>query len=181
MTDHDEFNLDVEVPTSEQIADPDVPEDDQVYSSACEDCGFHMESDWRACPKCGKVVRPFDIWEVLASVKGAPTKDRVEQLKAERGIDIRLAILDEDRVYLITPIMRDRWKQFNEMVKSVKDEDKRQEKLVELVVNSCVIWPKPDSNIFGNRAFTYPTLFEQIMHISDFIPPQVAVQMVYKL
>ena len=176
-----EFNLVTDTPVVE-FAEPVLPEsDEELESPRCEDCGYPMKEDWRTCPKCGKVVRPFDVWEVLATVNGAPTKERVEQIKAEKGLDVRLAIMDEDRVYLIIPILRDRWRQFNAMVKNIKDDAERQDKLMDLVVTNCVIWPKPDSPQFGSRAFTNATLFEQIMHISDFIPPQIAVQMVYKL
>ena len=100
---------------------------------------------------------------------------------SEKGFDIRLAVMDEDRVYLIIPVMRDKWKILNGRVKGIQDQDDRQEKLMDLVVESSVIWPKPGTPAFGERAYTYATLYEQIMHISDFIPPQIAIQMVYKL
>jgi hypothetical protein len=154
---------------------------DEEFISTCEDCGVPLKPEWKACPSCGKVVSPFDVWEVLATIKGAPNRETIESLKAEKGLDIRMAVVDEDRIYLITPIMRDRWKVLNSTVSKIKDDTERQDRLSELVVEACVIWPKPNSPLFGNRAFTNATLFEQILHISDYIPPQVAVQMVYKL
>lgn len=174
------FNLvDEELPEMPQV---DITNDEEDnYIAACEDCGYPLKEEWRACPRCGKALSPFDVWEILQSIKDAPTKESVEKLKAEKGLDVRIAIADEDRVYLLTPILRQRWTQLNNMVKNMKDDSERQEKLMELVVNNCVLWPKPDSPLFGARAGTYSTLYEQILHISDFMPPQVAIQMVYKL
>lgn len=175
MTEANKFNLD------EPKLEFDAPVEATPETLKCEGCGADLDPSWKMCPSCGKSIAPFIIWDFLSTIPDAPTKEEVEELKKAKGIDVRVAILDDNRVYFLRPLPRDIWRGIQMKIKDMKDPLEQQETLQKEVVDYGVVWPKPNSPIFGVRAGTYPTLYEQIMFISDFFDPQAAINMVFKL
>jgi len=115
--------------------------------------------------------------EFISSMKDGPSRSQIDAWKSEFP-EVSSAFFAEDEVYVIRPLLRQEWRQLNSDEKVAQNF----ERLKEQVVFKCVLWPrKAPEQLAGQKAGTLDTLYEQIMALSNFIPPDVAIQLVARL
>jgi hypothetical protein len=117
------------------------------------------------------------IFVAFANLPNAPGPDQVTAWKQMYG-DIYLMAFEQDEIYVIRAIRRLEYKQLSSMIKDNQQADAFQEQ----IVSKCLLWPQMDVTwSAGCKAGTIPTLFEVIMEHSNFLSPQLAIQMTRKL
>jgi len=116
------------------------------------------------------------IHDLLAKIPGAPSQAEIDSAKAAYG-KIYVSPFDEDEMYIWRPMRYREWQQI-QMNQHLDNEQKMQE----YVVSRAVIWPKLSPEMIAmSRAGTIPTLFQVITHGSNFLPIDMAVQLVREL
>lgn len=118
-----------------------------------------------------------DIYGLLASIPGAPTKEQIDTWKTTT--DVELSVFSDTEVYIWRPVT---WHEYKMLQQSAAENTQNPNFFDEQVIYKCVLYPKvmPET-LPGMKGGTIPTLSQQIMEGSNFIPPQVAMNLVYKL
>ena len=87
--------------------------------------------------------------------------------------------LEGDRVYVYRPFSRVEHKKILAMLadaSSKLDETQREEFFQEKVVEACLLYPEGGPDFVSvSRAGTVPTLYEAVMYVSNFLPPQLVI------
>lgn len=112
---------------------------------------------------------------LLQKFTNKPSAEEIESLKARHG-DIFLSALSDDEVFLFRALTRSEHRNLNSLA---AEEKINPDDLDSLTVDQCVLW-KSVTNI-ESKAGTIPSLYEQIMQNSNFLPPQVLTNLVTKL
>lgn len=98
----------------------------------------------------------------------------MDQWKAQYG-DVHYSVFDEEEIYIWRPINAF---EYRNITKSTKNEESFQES----IVRKCVIHPTfTVESLNSGKAGTIPTLFQQVMYCSNFLPPEDALAIVRKL
>lgn len=118
-----------------------------------------------------------DIYGLLASIPGSPAKEQIATWKT--SYDVEASVFSEEEVYIWRPIT---WHEYKMLQQSSAENPQNPNFFDEQVIYKCVLWPKvmPET-LPVMKGGTIPTLSQQIMEGSNFIPPQVAMNLVYKL
>lgn len=109
--------------------------------------------------------------EMLAEFPSAPSVDEIEMWKS-RFNDVFASAFSEEEFFVFRPLNR---KEYRELQASAKDEADFEE----AVINCALLWSSV--NDLNKKAGTIPSLLEQIMQNSNFMPPHVASTLVVKL
>lgn len=123
-------------------------------------------------------VPQVDVYELLASIPGSPNKDQIDFWKTQN--DVNLSVFSDKEVYVWRPI---NWMEYKSLQASeTPDTIDPQAFNDEQLVYKCVLWPKVTPDKMPTlKAGTVPTLSQQIMEGSNFVPPAYAMNFVYKL
>ncbi len=117
------------------------------------------------------------IYEALAKIPGAPTKEVIDEWKKAYG-NVYVMPLDVNEIYVWKTLRRKEHIEIETAAAQAQAEGKQFDRDAE-VVKKCVIWPKfTDESILEGKAGTIPTLLESIYAASHFIPTQLALRMV---
>jgi hypothetical protein len=118
----------------------------------------------------------FNIKELLAGIKGAPTSDVIENWKKQFG-DVYILPLDLKEMYIWRPLRK---LEYDNILNS--ELAKNDSSFREAVVLRAVLWPKllPEQ-VAATRAGLMDTLFQVIMQGSYFLTPEFALSLVQKL
>jgi hypothetical protein len=109
--------------------------------------------------------------ELLAEFPNHPDESVIEAWKTDHG-DVFCSALSETELFVFRALSR---KEHREIQASAESEDD-----YELgVVSTCLLWKSVAD--LEQKGGTLPTLLEQIMQNSNFMPPQLAGQLVVKL
>lgn len=114
----------------------------------------------------------LSIFDLLLGFQDAPTPEMVEAWKGVHG-DVFVSVLSNEEIFFFRALKRQEYRQLQEEADRT-DPLEQEEKTVEL----CLLFATADPN---SKAGTVPTLLEQILQNSNFVPPQVAMQLVTKL
>jgi len=109
--------------------------------------------------------------ELLSGFDNHPDETVIEGWKATHG-DVFCSALSESELFVFRSVTR---QEHREIQAQVETEDQYEMQ----VVNTCLLW-KSVANL-EQKGGTLPTLLEQIMQNSNFMPPQMAGQLVVKL
>lgn len=139
-----------------------------------EEVEVKKEEEKPAAPK-------FDIYQLLAETKGAPTKEVINQWKVMYNGDVYAAVLGRGEIFVFRPIYRLEWKQIQTQIGQMKQADEAA--INEMICKKCCLYPNlNDQATFATlKAGTITTLFEQISWFSNFMDTSMAIQMVVEL
>jgi len=123
---------------------------------------------------------PPNLPSLLAKFEGAPGSQQIELWKQEFG-EVFVSGFSETELFVFRPLSWQEHKNINKQlsVQEEGEEPKTEFDLQELVVDTCLLWTSVPN--FANKGGTIPTLFEQTMSNSNFLPPQLALSFVAKL
>lgn len=111
--------------------------------------------------------------ELLKDFEGSPSTTQIEAWKQTHG-DVFATAFSEKEFFVFRAVSRSEYKRIQEEVGKSNDPD-----LFEtLAIQNCLLW---SSVSVDAKAGTVPTLCEQIMQQSNFMPPEAAAQLVIKL
>lgn len=150
-----------------------MPEEEKVPEQAEEPIKEEIEEEQIEDP----AMQSGDIMDVLGKMDNAPTEDQLAFWKSNN--EVYSSFFSETEVYLWRPI---NWMEYKTVQTAAANNQNNPEYADEQVVSKCVLWPKitPD-RIPTLKGGTIPTLSQQIMEGSNFVPPQVAMSLVVKL
>lgn len=119
----------------------------------------------------------MDIYGLLSSIPEAPSKEKIEMWK--KSTDVEASVFSETEVYIWRPIT---WHEYKTLQQSAAENAQNPNFFDEQILYKCVLWPKilPET-MPVLKGGTVPTLAQQIMEGSNFIPPQMAMNLVVKL
>ena len=118
-----------------------------------------------------------DIYSILAEMPGAPNQDQIDRWKTQT--EVFTSVLSETDLYIWRPV---NWHEYKQLQKSSAEQVTNPSYFDEQLVYKCVLWPKlSPETLPALKGGTIPTLSQQIMGGSNFIPPAVAMELVAKL
>lgn len=112
---------------------------------------------------------------LLGNFDNAPATEQVEGWKATYG-DIFVSAFSNDELFIFRSLRRNEYADLQDKVASGAMSPMQQE---EATVDKCLLWTSVKD--LSAKAGTIPTLLEQVLQNSNFIPPQLASQFVAKL
>lgn len=120
--------------------------------------------------------------------ENAPSREVIEGWKTTFGSVAAFAPSADD-LFLFRPLRRMEHRQitrdlraFSESNAAKADPSIVEDQLHEKVITSCLLFPKPDQDMFAfSEAGLMPTLFGLIMETSMFISPEQALRSTFKL
>lgn len=113
------------------------------------------------------------VMEGFAALENKPGAEAIERWKDLHG-EVYLFALDENEMYIWRPLRRLEYKTLRAQA---KDDGEFQE----MVVRKCVLWPNLEPEFMAAcKAGTVDTFFEVIMQGSNFIDPQLAVNLLVR-
>jgi hypothetical protein len=117
-----------------------------------------------------------DLLEALADVEDAPDEITIEQWKSQYG-RFYVSSIHGDDIYIWHTLKRNDYKK---LAASGAMDDETIFK--ESIMRKCLLFPQPDA-VYIQRldAGVIPTLFEQIMYQSGFIPKEIALGMIKRV
>ena len=115
--------------------------------------------------------------DFLAKLPDAPTKETIDQWKAEHG-EVFVSGFSESELFIFRPLLRS---EHRKMQLAAQDQQNPVDQLAyeEMVCDLVVLYPK--ENNWEKKAGVASTLFEQVMQNSAFFSPSAASMMVMKL
>lgn len=150
------------------------------------------------------------LFEILKGKPDAPDMGQIDKWKQTFG-DVFMSGFSEEEIFIFRPLNRGEYtdmqvkqqmaqmkaakrneslktneatltpEQWADVEKAVKEEAAITETSDETLVLKCLLWPKMTVDDLSKKAGTIPALVEQIMANSNFVTPQVAAQLVFKL
>lgn len=145
---------------------------------------------------------PFSPQMALAEMENAPTKEQIDQWKAQYG-HVYITVLGEKEAFIYRPIDREMWKKLNARIADNQREimgfveelrkkgatDEQIEQLAkqkeidqeELTVEAALLWSSIPKAEVVKRAGIITSLANTIMEKSRFVPPQIAAALTEEL
>jgi hypothetical protein len=125
-----------------------------------------------------------NLRNLLFSLPGAPTPEKVEEWKTEFG-EVYVSGFSETEIFIFRPIFRGEYKTLQIEARKPQGEgpDAKTMSTHEYEEETCkvaVLWPTLQ-NVNKMKAGVITSLYEQIMQNSNFVPPQMAAVLVMKL
>lgn len=112
---------------------------------------------------------------LLARFPNAPDQEKIDLLKAQHG-DIYLSALSEDEIFIFRALNRAEWRSLQmKLQEGILDGFTQEEE----IVKTALLWKSVES--LDKKAGTIPTLAEQVVQNSNFMPPAAAAQLVGRL
>ena len=148
-----------------------------VEDKASEAPAEHKEPEAGSEPEAPAEDPTMDIYGLLSTIPDAPSKEKIDSWK--RSTDVEASVFSETEVYIWRPIT---WHEYKTLQQSAADNAQNPNFFDEQILYKCVLWPKilPET-LPVLKGGTVPTLAQQIMEGSNFIPPQMAMNLVVKL
>lgn len=109
--------------------------------------------------------------ELLSEFPNSPDETVIENWKVEHG-DVFCSALSEEELFVFRAVTR---REHRDIQATAEDDSDYELK----VVSTCLLWSSVAD--LEKKGGTLPTLLEQIMQNSNFMPPQLAGQLVVKL
>lgn len=118
-----------------------------------------------------------DPYAILGNIPNAPTQEQVDHWKTM--YEVKMSMFSDKEAFLWRPIT---WQDYKMLQQSSAENPQNPNFFDEQLIYKCVLWPKimPET-ISTLKGGTIPTLSQQIMEGSNFIPPQVAMNLVIDL
>lgn len=122
-----------------------------------------------------------DLADILSNFPGAPNNSQLEEWKEEHG-EIFCSGFSERELFIFRPLS---WLEHKTVQKKLVTQPQQGEEPLtefdfqEMVVETCLLWTSVKNAV--QKGGTIPTLFEQVMMNSNFMPPQMAAAFVIKL
>lgn len=122
----------------------------------------------------GQAPDPFAI---LEGIPNSPSKEQVDHWKGRH--EVKMSMFSEKEAFLWRPIS---WQEYKMLQQSAAENPQNPNYFDEQLIYKCVLWPSimPET-LPTQKGGTIPTLSQQIMEGSNFIPPQVAMNLVIDL
>ena len=118
-----------------------------------------------------------NMQELLDTIPGAPSKEQIDTWKKQT--DVQASVFSDTDVYIWRPV---NWQEYKMLQQGAADNAQNPNFFDEQLIYKCVLWPSiQPTNLPGLKGGTIPTLSQQIMEGSNFVPPQVAMNLVIKL
>lgn len=118
-----------------------------------------------------------DVYSILREMPGAPNQEQIDRWKTQT--EVFTSILSEADIYIWRPV---NWHEYKQLQKTSAEHPENPSYYDEQLVYKCVLWPKlAPEHLPSLKGGTIPTLSQQIMGGSNFIPPAVAMEFVVKL
>ena len=117
------------------------------------------------------------LLDFLAKYEGAPTAGKIEEWKQSFG-EIYCSGFSDNELFIFRPLSWKEHKDFQKLAAQA-EEQVTEADLQEKVVKTCLLWTSVKNLL--SKGGNIPTLFEQIMMHSNFVPPQAAVSLVVRL
>ena len=124
-----------------------------------------------------------DIADFLSAFPGAPTHDQINQWKATYG-EVLCSGFSDTELYIWRPLSRQEFLEIQQEVRQAAQAGQQAgDAEIELrIVGICTLWASdPGRKALDSKGGSISTLHEQIMLSSNFLPSNVAVNMVIKL
>jgi len=116
------------------------------------------------------------ILQTFKELENRPSDDQIEEFKQQVG-DVYLLSLSESENFVFRPLRRLEWRTLMQRIAKLDDMKK-----AEAVVMKGCLWPKLDQqNINVLTAGAIETMRDMILQVSNFMPPETALQLVRKL
>ena len=133
------------------------------------------EQDAKGNPE--KEETPKNVWEALADIPGAPSREQIEVWKKSYHAVYALPFSDKD-IYLWRPLIHQEF----QMLMSNQELVAKEQVLQRTLVKKALLWPKlnPEAEA-SSRAGLFSTLYGVIMQGSWFLPPELAIALVEEL
>jgi len=111
----------------------------------------------------------------LSKFEGAPAPEMITGWKENYG-DVYVSAFSEDEIFIFRSLSRSEYTSLQERAATEQLDALAYE---EESVKTCLLWSSVQD--LNRKAGTIPSLMEMIMQNSNFVPPQVAAQLVAKL
>lgn len=124
-----------------------------------------------------------DVGGFLSDFEGAPAQDQIEAWKSKFG-DVMCSAFSDTELYVWRPLSRSEYLQIQqETMMAAQAGAQIGEAEVELrVVSMCMLWAsEPGKKALDTKGGSVSSLNEQMMLASNFMPSQMAAQLVIKL
>ena len=116
------------------------------------------------------------ILQTFKELENRPSDEEIEHFKTQVG-DVYLMSLSEKENFVFRPLRRLEWRTLMQKISKL-EEDKKSEAIV---MKAC-LWPKLDQqNINVLTAGAIDSVRDMILQVSNFIGPEMAMQLVRKL
>ena len=116
------------------------------------------------------------VIQTFKELENRPSDLQIEEFKSQVG-DVFLLSLSEHENFVFRPIKRLEWRTLMQRIQKL-DEMKK----AETVIMKACLWPKLDQqNINVLTAGSIETLRDMVLQVSNFMAPEMAVQLVRKL
>jgi hypothetical protein len=112
---------------------------------------------------------------LLSDFSNAPSSDDIEKMKAKHG-DVFVSALSDDEIFIFRALTR---KEHRDLNTKIAEGKLPAENFDDEVVGTCLLWKSVKD--LDSKGGTVPSLLEQIMQNSNFLPPQLLSQLVTKL
>lgn len=116
------------------------------------------------------------VFEALAKVPGAPTREQYNSWMEEYQGGIYLTVYSPSEIFFFRTL---KWFEYKDIKRIAADHDDPNAFFDEMLLERCVIWPAlPASNLGAIAAGTIPTLSAQIQRASNFMSEAEAYSIV---
>lgn len=138
-----------------------------------------METDTPNTPSSETPSEPSltdKLRALLVDFPDAPTTAQIDGFKSKYG-DIYMSALSEEELFIFRALNR---KEHRELNANIAEGKIPAEEFEEKIITGCLLWTSAPGSI-ANKAGTIPSLFEQVMQNSNFLPSQMLANLVIKL
>jgi hypothetical protein len=127
--------------------------------------------------KVEKLQREQDfIIQTFKQLESRPSDEEIEQMKAKVG-DVYLMSLSEHENFVFRPLKRLEWRSLMQKIQPLDDL-----KRAEAIAMKATLWPRLDQqNVNVLTAGSIESVRDMILQVSNFIAPEMAMQLVRKL
>jgi hypothetical protein len=116
------------------------------------------------------------IIQTFKQLEDRPDDEQIEYFKSQVG-DVYLMSLSEKENFVFRPLKRLEWRTLMQKISKLEDDKKS-----EAIVMKACLWPKLDQqNINVLTAGAIDSVRDMILQVSNFIGPEMAMQLVRKL
>lgn len=154
----------------EDFAEDQYEEEDPVIASLSDE-----EKELLAKIQQKQMEQDFVI-QTFKELENRPSDEEIEQMKNQVG-DVYLMSLSEHENFVFRPLKRLEWRALMQKIQKIPDDKK-----AEAIVMKATLWPRLDQqNINVLTAGSIDSARDMILQVSNFIAPEMAMQLVRKL
>lgn len=163
-------DIDLDAHLAQEDFSENLPEEDPVLANLSEEEKALLDKIQK------KQMEQDFIIQTFKDLENRPSDEEIEHLKAQVG-DVYLMSITEKENFVFRPLKRLEWRALMQKIQPLDDHKKAEA----IVMKSC-LWPKLDQqNINVLTAGAIDSVRDMVLHVTNFMAPEMAMQLVRKL